>query len=818
MTEEDFEIDKGGGYFDFKGFLLKMLRYWWLFALSWAIAFAISKYINVRKVPIYAMKNVVSIKDDQNPLFTGNTSLVFNWGGTTDKVQTNIVLLKSRTHAEKVVLYLQYYLSYQKQGKYHLEDVYGNTPFNLRLKDTFGQLYNKRITVTDLGNYQFEFKIPFKGGNTKIFNYHSKEIQNVPAPESEFVKIYKVGDTIDEPFLRAVIDSTAISPKEGNVYFLTLGNFNSTVKRYQGINIVQTPRGSSILELRKSGTNKARLVDYLNASVKVRIKDQLDRKNLFATKTIKFIDSSLAVGNAELNDALTELSTFKNNNLDVSLDGAAQKITERLQQYDNQKKSLEDQLTYYDRLENYLRTRTDYTDVPAPSVEGIKEGSIGIGVAKIVSLSVERSNLRYSAKENNPIFAELDRNIDAEKAVLLENIRSSKSILQDQANSVAREIYQAETELRRFPKEEQQLSEIERRFTLSQAAVNLYKSKRSEANIIKASNVSDIVFIDEAKDVGGGQIGPNNKLNNMIALILGGLIPATLVFLLVFFNTKIGNLEEVKKLSNIPVLGVIGKSNHNNSLVVRDHPRSSIAEAFRGLRSSLQFIYKKQNVVGAKTVLVTSSVSGEGKTFTSINLASVFALSEKKTVLVGLDLRKPKIFDDFEITNDFGVVNYLIGQSTLDEIKQPSGIQYLDIILSGPIPPNPSEMIISDRMKEFMDELKSTYDYVILDTPPLGLVSDAFELMPYADASLYMIRQGYTKKGMLRMITEKYKTNEIENVSFILNYFKAKGAYGYDYGYGYGYGYGAYGNGYHEKIKRKGGLLKRTLRRLKLKK
>ena len=710
MTEEDFEIERGGGFFDFKGFLLKMLSFWWLFVISWAIAFGVSRYINVRKVPVYAMKNVVSIKDDQNPLFTGNTSLVFNWGGTTDKVQTNIILLKSRTHGEKVVSYLQYYLNYHKQGKYQLEDAYGYTPFKLRLRDSFGQLYKKQIKVKDLGNKQLEFRIPFNGGTTRIFNYRSKQMDRVAAPSSEFVQIYKIGDTIDEPFLRAIIDSTAVPSKEGNEFFLSLGNFNSTVKRYQSINVVQTPRGSSILELRKSGTNKARLVDYLNASVKVRIKDQLDRKNLFATKTIKFIDSSLAVGNAELDDALNELSKFKNNNVDVSLDGAAQKITEKLQVYDNQKKSYEDQLSYYERLESYLRTRTDYTDVPAPSVEGIRESSIGRGVAKIVGLSVERTNLRYSAKENNPVFAELDRNIDAEKAVLLENIRSSKVILNDQIRNVQQDIYKTESELRRFPKEEQELSEIERRFKLSQAAVNLYRSKRSEANIIKASNVSDIVFIDEAKDVGGGQIGPNNKLNNVVAAVLGGLIPAMLVFLLVFFNTKIGNPEEIKKLSNIPILGVIGKSNHNNSLVVRDHPRSSIAEAFRGLRSSLQFIYKKQNVQGAKTVLVTSSVSGEGKTFTSINLASVFALSEKKTVLVGLDLRKPKIFDDFEITNDKGVVNYLIGQSSLEEITQPSGLDHLDIILSGPIPPNPSEMIISDGMKTFIDDLKANYD------------------------------------------------------------------------------------------------------------
>ena len=383
-----------------------------------------------------------------------------------------------------------------------------------------------------------------------------------------------------------------------------------------------------------------------------------------------------------------------------------------------------------------------------------------------------------------PLFAELDRRIDAEKTVLLENIRSSKENINQSIRDINNDIAQAERELRRFPKEEQELANLERQFSLSQGAYNLYVSKKSEANLIKAANVSDIIFIDRAKDVGNGPIGPNKRLNYVIATIIGGAIPLVLVFLLVFFNTKIGNPNELKTLSQIPVLGVIGKSPHKSSLIVKEYPKSSIAEAFRGIRTSLQFIYKKKNLDGAKTVLVTSSVSGEGKTFTSINIASVFALSEKKTVIVGLDLRKPKIFDDFNLSNDVGVVNYLIGQASLGEITQESGTPYLDIILAGPIPPNPAELLISDQMAELMAELKKEYDYIVLDTPPVGLVADALELMQYADANLYMIRQGYTKKGMLALVNEKYRNGEISNVSFVLNYFRTKGRYGYGYGYG----------------------------------
>ena len=203
--------------------------------------------------------------------------------------------------------------------------------------------------------------------------------------------------------------------------------------------------------------------------------------------------------------------------------------------------------------------------------------------------------------------------------------------------------------------------------------------------------------------------------------------------------------------------------------------------------------------------MLTSSISGEGKTFCSLNLATVFALSEKKTVIVGMDLRKPRIFEDFNIKNEIGAVNYLIGQKTIDEVIQKTHIPYLDVITSGPIPPNPSEIIIGESMREFMRILKLKYDYIILDTPPVGLVSDAIELAEYVDLTLYIMRQNYTKKDMITLLNNRIKRGELENISIIFNGFQNKAkygtGYGYGYGYGHGYGYGNYGNGYHEMEK-----------------
>jgi capsular exopolysaccharide synthesis family protein len=254
----------------------------------------------------------------------------------------------------------------------------------------------------------------------------------------------------------------------------------------------------------------------------------------------------------------------------------------------------------------------------------------------------------------------------------------------------------------------------------------------------------------------------------------------------------------------VPVLGIIRRSELDNNLAVLNKPKSSIAESFRSLRSSLQFIYKEQGVKGAKSVLITSSVSGEGKTFCSINISSVFALSGKKTVLVGLDLRKPKIFGDFNINNDIGVVNFLIQDAEITEIIQKTHEDCLDVITSGPIPPNPAELLMGDRMNLLITELKKEYDFIVLDSPPLGLVSDALELTKFVDATIYLTRQNYTKRGMFTVINDKYRTGEITNISIVLNFFEGKARYGYGYDYGYGYGYGAYGTGYHENEKKRG--------------
>src|SRR5690606_5617213 len=315
--------------------------------------------------------------------------------------------------------------------------------------------------------------------------------------------------------------------------------------------------------------------------------------NLFATKTIRFIDSSLAVKSQELLLVEDELNLFRNKNATLDISAEGNQLTGKLAALDIQKEEIRRQLAYYNILEDYLVTRNDYSSVPAPSVAGILEGSIVSGVGRILQLAEERSKYQYSLKENSPVFADIDRQINSVKTVLLENIASTKGLQQTELNDINRQISIAEGEIRKLPQEEQDLLKIQRQYNISEKTYNLFLEKRSEAGLIKAANVSDVMIIDNAKDTGGGQIGPNTQLNYVMALMVGGVIPLTFVFLLVFLNTNVHNANEISRLSPIPILGLIGKNKSSNNLVVFDKQKSAIAESFRGLRSSLQFMYRK---------------------------------------------------------------------------------------------------------------------------------------------------------------------------------------------------------------------------------
>jgi len=796
---KDFSIFENHKSFDFKGFLMKIGSYWKLFIISLIIAFAIAYQVNIRKEKIYAMQTLISIKEQSNPFFTSNTSLIFNWGGVSDQVTGISTILQSRSHNEIVVDKLQYYIDYLEQGKYNFVDAYGATPFYVNIDKSKPQLVGFIIRIRFISENEYEIRIPFESNSVSLVTYPNNNYSQTAVEPVEFIKRYKVGKQVSLPFLNwklEIKDNPGFY--KGKEYFVRFNDFNGTVSRYRSIG-VDSEKGGSILTLSLSGTNKARMVEYLNTTVNMLIKMQLDNKNQFATNTISFIDSTLVAMESQLKETGNELKSFRKDKNIYEIEQGGEKFSEKISSFDITKDEVTRKIAYYNSLKGYLKNSVDYSKLPAPSVAGIEDPNIVVNVSKLIALSTQRSEMSYAVKSDK-IFKDFDNQMMAVKNVLLENIATAKSSLQYDLAIISSKIGEAESTIKKLPEEQQELLKIKRKYDLSDNIYSTFLQKRNEADIVKASNLSDIYFIDPAKDIGGGLIGPKTSVNYVLALFLGILIPLIIVFVLFFINNSIQNTEDITSQTQIPLIGVVGLNKEKSSLAVFDKPKSPLSEAFRAIRSSLQFLYKKQQLDGAKTLMITSSISGEGKTFCSINIATVFALSEKKTVIVGLDLRKPKLAEEFNLVNHSGVVNYLIKQKSLSEIVNKTKIPYLDVILSGPVPPNPSELLIGETMKEFIEELKKTYDYIILDTPPVGLVSDALELIQFSDVTLYVVRQNYTKKEMIMLLNNRVKRGELSNVSIVLNGFENKAKYGS----AYGYGYGNYSNGYHEEEEKEG--------------
>ncbi len=808
MDYKDYDdIDKSESQqiigFDFKGFLFKALDLWKLILLCIGVALIVAYFINIRKQNIYRLDSLITVNNDQNPFFTANTSISFNWGGVSGKVGSILTEIKTRSHNELVIDSLQYYMQYLRQGKYHLIDIYKVAPFEVEIDKSRPQMLGKAIgiKIIDANSYELFYEFTSNRALSQFYNTKEKIVVNVPV--GNFRKVFKFGESVNLSFFSGTIN---LEPKarisEDKTYFIRYLNFDTVVDKYKNAVTIEpfSNDASSVLRLSLIGNNKSKIVDFLNATSDILSKTELERKNLYATNTIKFIDSSLGAVNNDLKAVTDEMNTFRKTNKVFNVEAEIGQISDQLKEYDQGKLTEQSKLNYLNTLENYLRTKNDYTQIAAPSSVGIEEVNILSGVSKIIALSSERRNLEYSTKEGSILFDEIDRRIDTEKSILLEAIDVTKQTIGIQLNTLNSKIASLESKLIGLPKDQQEYLKIQRKLDISREAYDIYQAKRGEAAIVKAANVSDITVIDEAKDIGDIPIGPKKSLNYMMALMIGFFGPMFLIFVIYLLDSTIHGSEEVIKMSKIPILGLIGKYRHKNNLVAYEKPKSAVAESFRAIRSSLQFIFKNNpSNTKANTLMITSSVSGEGKTFTSINIATVYAISGKKTILLGLDLRKPKIFNDFNITNDKGIVNYLINDSELDEIITNTHIENLDLITSGPIPPNPSELLMGEKLKELILALKSEYDIIILDTPPLGLVSDALELVQYADATIFMVRLNYTKKGMLQLVNSKYRKGELKNISFVLNFYKHKSNHNHGYGYGYGYGYGVYGNAYHEK-------------------
>ncbi|MDZ7846880.1 MAG: GNVR domain-containing protein [Owenweeksia sp.] len=423
----------------------------------------------------------------------------------------------------------------------------------------------------------------------------------------------------------------------------------------------------------------------------------LETKNEIAQNTLQFISSELVSIEDSLNRVESVLQRFRTENKIVNLSSEGKEVYERLSQLEQQYSLQKTKARYYNYLDTYLSKDREIDAIVAPSAMGVEDPVLIEIIGNLTELYVQRKSMNAGMTNINPRARELDARIESARSVLeesLDNLQESTSIAMEQ---IEERIDKLERELSRFPKTERELLNIRRKFELNENLYVFLMQKKAETGIALASNTADNRIIDEAI-VSETPVKPKPGRNYAIGLVLGLLLPAGFLFGRDFFDNKVRSKEDVEKVTQVPVVGMIGHSEKASNLVLVEHPKSGLAESFRALRANLNFLEKDDQKI--KTIMITSSIGGEGKTFNSINLACALASGKKKTVLVGVDLRKPKIYHDFGLQNKVGVSSYLTGHSSLSEVVQPTKVSHLDMISAGPIPPNPSELILSKKFEK----------------------------------------------------------------------------------------------------------------------
>jgi capsular exopolysaccharide synthesis family protein len=782
---------------NYKDLVFKMWRYKWWFVLTTFVFVAAAYLFNKFSTPIYKNQTTLLLKESERNNFLASQNVMQGFGlfSNNDNIENELGILTSYSLINEVVNQLNLEVSFyheeyrfggilKKDFLLETEENYLHQPFHVSIDKSKLQPIDLKIYYTILN--KDEFLLEAHGKDVMIYDYLTDEVVNI-VNNIDFKGRYQFGQPVEEEFLHITVhlneEVNKGTPMKGLNYFSLNSLSFLTLKNLASIEAGQPSITSSLVTISMSGDNRYKITDFLNALANTYLDNNLEKKNKIAINTVKFIDSQISDVADSLTFAESKLQNFRTSNRVTDLGYQGQQSLERLSRIEGERALLSMQKKYYDYIRDYFSRNTDLSDLIAPSSMNVQDPLLNQLITQLITLNSERTNLLNQGNVKNLRLGPIEVQIANLKQTIMENIKSNAATteiaLQDLNNRAAR----ISSEMSRLPSTERQLFGIERTFKLNDAIYTFLMQKRSEAQIASASNTPDYEVVDPARLITAYKIFPKTKLILIIGLMMGLILPFVVIILKDFLNTRIVNKKEIEQLTNFPILGHVFHNDTKEKIVIDENINSPISETFRSLRTNLQFFAKEKE---RQVFLITSSYSGEGKSFISQNLALVYALFGKRTLLIGFDLRRPKLFQDFNLSNNKGITSYLIGQAPLDEIIQHTSNANLDFISAGPIPPNPLELIASDATKTMMNTLKGMYEYVIIDSPPIGVVSDSFLLTEFADVNIYVVRQGFTNRDAFSNNIKQLKHKEIKHVSIVINDVIAKGLK-YDYGYEYSY-------------------------------
>lgn len=756
------DLDKKSSTPSPKDILLKYIPFlpWILLSLGIAVGIA---WIKLRyATPMYSVSGKLLVKQD-NPY--GNPSEkfgnIFAMPGDNSNLNNEIEVIKSRAIASRVVKSLNFQTQYYNKGQVRTSEAnVKDLPFTWNIEKVVDSSVSTGFEITLYPKNQFSIK---EGGE-----------------KYNFGQLIKAGGLEFRLFPGREIPTTEETP----VYVLNwipLDNVAATLSNSLAVTQVE---GSSVLNLTYKSPNRKNGVEIVNAYMKEYQEASLEDNKLVAFNTLQFIDQQLDTLQRELGGVERNLQKFREDNKIFNPEMQATKSFTELTDAQKQLAEQGVKLKVLDYLRQYIANPKNEADL-VPSNLGIEEPSLVEQITSYNELWLKKKTALKTTTSQNPLIIGYNTALEKLKHDILQNLDNVRNAYVLGIQELEKINNNANSLIVSLPGKEKKLLEVTRRQAILQELYSFLLQKKLETAISSASTISDIKILEPAI-AGSNPVSPNRRSYYTIAMLIGLALPLTLIFLIEFLNDKVISRNDIDKITDTPVLGEVGHAEDANALVVKENNRSYIAEQFRIIRSNLQYVLPKND---KPVILVTSSFSGEGKSFVSTNLGAVLALSGKKTVILEMDIRKPKILKGLGMHERRGITNYLVSDMSLEEIIHPvPGTEDMYVIPCGPVPPNPAEMLLDEKMADLFTALRKKFDAIIIDSAPVGLVSDAISLSSHANATVFIVRHYYTYKKQIELIDDLYVNNKLPHMSIVINDIQVRGGYGSYYGYGYGYG------------------------------
>jgi len=791
---DDLYLEEKEEKTDFKAVLFKYTIHWPWFVACILLCMA-GAWLYLRYTPpVYNISASVIIKDnDKNSKASSGMADLEDLGfySSINNFDNEVEILQSRTLIKKVVEELDLYISYAAKSSFHDIELYKSSPVKVWITPEEAQ----KLPAPAYINLTLQ---PGNKLNVKITigeQEYSKQFDKLPA----------LLTTPSGTFSFTPADST-IAKSEQKI-MATVSSPRSVAGSYRGaLSIEPTSKSTTIAQISVKSTHTQRGMDFINKLVEIYNRDANDDKNEVATKTAEFIDERINIINGELGTTEQELETFKRDAGLTDLKSDAQLALSENSEYEKKRAENSTQLRLVQFLASYANN-PDHAYEVLPVNVGLTDTGLTELINRYNEMLLERKRLLRSSQENNPVVVNLDASIRAMRSNVLTTINSVQRGLAITQADLERQAGKYAGRITNAPGQERQLVSISRQQEIKAGLYLMLLQKREKNAITLASTANNARIVDEAL-ADAIPVSPKGKMIYLVALILGVALPVAVIYIIELFKYKIEGRADVEKITSLPIVGDVPFSENKSSegaIVVHENQNDLMAETFRNVRTNVLYMMKSNE----KVILVTSTTTEEGKTFIASNLAVSLALLGKKIVIVGLDIRKPGLNKAFQLSRkEQGISQFLANPEHTDlmSLVQVSNINpNLSILPGGPIPPNPTELVARESLPQAIDILKKHFDYIILDTAPIGMVTDTQLISRVANASIYVCRADYTHKADYTLINELGEQKKLPNLCTIINgldmkkkkygYYYGYGKYGKYYGYGkkygYGYGYGA---------------------------